>query len=59
MFSLTGALGAAAVTTEMLEPIVDAITSNIAVIMPVGITVFGVMVGIGLVPRIIKKFTRG
>lgn len=46
-----------AVTTEMLEPIVDGITANIAVIMPVGITIFGVMIGLRLVPRIIRFFT--
>lgn len=50
------ALAATAVTTEMLEPVVEAITSNIAVIMPVGITIFGVMTGLALVPRIIRDF---
>ncbi len=54
---MTFLASATAVTTEMLEPIVDAITSNIAVIMPVGITIFGVMVGLSLVPRIIRYFT--
>ena len=45
------------ITTAMLEPLVDYITGNIAVIMPIGITVFGIIVGIGMIPKIIKKFT--
>ena len=46
------------ITTAMLEPILDYITGNIAVIMPVGIAVMGIMIGISLIPRVIKKFTR-
>lgn len=45
-----------AITTDMLEPIVDAIVSNIAVIMPVGIAIFGCIIGVTIVPRIIKSF---
>lgn len=47
-----------AITSEMLEPILDYITGNIAVIIPVGIAVMGIMIGIALVPRIIKRFTK-
>lgn len=46
-----------AITTTMLEPIVDSIVANIGVILPVGITVFGIMIGLSLVPRILRKFT--
>lgn len=45
------------ITTEMIEPIVDYVIQNIHAIMPVGITIMGIMIGIGLVPRIIRKFT--
>lgn len=45
-----------AVTTAMLEPIVEMVTANIAVIMPIGLTLFGIMVGVGLVPRLISRF---
>lgn len=44
------------VTEAMLSPIVDAITGNAAVLIPIGITVMGIMVGIGMIPRIIYKF---
>ena len=46
-----------AVTSSMLQPIVTAVTENIAVILPVGITIFGIFIGLKLVPRIISKFT--
>ncbi len=53
---LLNAEAGVAITTEMLKPIVDAVTSNIGVILPVGITIFGIMLGIGLIPRIVGKF---
>lgn len=30
-------------TTEMLEPIAEAVTSNLAVVIPVGLGVFGII----------------
>lgn len=45
-----------AITEDMLTPIVEAIQSNVAVILPVGIVIMGVMVAITLVPKIFKKF---
>lgn len=47
-----------AITSEMLTPIIDAITGNVAVIMPIGIAIFGLMIGLGLIPKIIGKFTK-
>lgn len=44
------------VTAEMLEPVTDAITGNLAVLLPVGLTILAVMVGVALIPRIIWKF---
>lgn len=44
------------ITAEMLEPIVTAITTNVTALVPVGLTIMGVMVGVGLIPRIIYKF---
>ena len=46
------------ITPEMLEPVVDAIVTNIGVIMPIGITIFGIVLGISLVPRLFRLFTR-
>lgn len=47
-----------AITTEMLAPITDAVTANIGVILPVGIAIFGILIGVGLIPTIISKFAK-
>jgi hypothetical protein len=44
------------VTSDMLEPISDAITGNLGVLLPIGITIMAVMLGVALIPRIIWKF---
>lgn len=45
-----------AITSAMLEPIVTSLTSNLNVLLPVGISIMGVMIGVALIPRIIYKF---
>ena len=52
---LTGTPGVA-ITPEMLEPLTTAVTSNLGVLLPVGITIMGIMIGVGLIPRIVYKF---
>ena len=44
------------VTAEMLAPITTTLTSNLDVLLPVGISIMGVMIGVGLLPRIVYKF---
>ena len=44
------------ITSDMLAPITDTLNSNLGVLLPVGITIMGVMIGVGLIPRIIYKF---
>jgi len=44
------------ITSAMLEPIVSAITSNLGVLLPVGISIMAIMIGVKLVPRIIYRF---
>jgi type IV secretory pathway VirB2 component (pilin) len=44
------------ITAEMLQPITDAITGNLATLLPIGITIMGIMIGVSLIPRIIYKF---
>lgn len=44
------------ITTEMLAPITTALTQNLSVILPVGMTIMGTMIGVGLIPRLIYKF---
>ena len=47
---------AVTVTSAMLQPITSAITDNLGVLLPVGITIMAVMLGVSLIPRIIYKF---
>lgn len=45
-----------AITAEMLAPITENLNSNLGVLLPVGITIMGIMIGVGLIPRIVYKF---
>lgn len=44
------------ITSEMLAPITSAITNNLGVLLPVGIGIMSIMIGVKLVPRIIYRF---
>lgn len=44
------------ISAEMLAPITEALTSNLEVILPVGMGVMGTMIGVSLIPRLIYKF---
>lgn len=43
-------------TAELLAPITTAVSSNLEVLIPVGIGIMGTMIGVGLIPRIVYKF---
>lgn len=40
----------------MLEPITTALTSNMSVLVPVGVTIMGALIGVSLIPKILYKF---
>ena len=44
------------ITAETIAPITNAINSGLSVLVPIGVGIMGVMVGINLIPRIIYKF---
>lgn len=44
------------VTAELLKPITETVTGNITTILPIGLTIMGAMLGITMVPKIIRKF---
>ncbi len=48
-----------AITAEMLEPISTGVNSNLAVIVPVGIAIFAAVLGVKLIPTVIKWFVKG
>lgn len=45
-----------AITAELIKPIQSAIDSGLSTLVPVGIGIMAVFVGISLIPRIIYKF---
>lgn len=47
---------AIALTSSMLAPITEAVSNNISVLVPVGIGILGIMIGVNLIPRIVYKF---
>ena len=44
------------VTSSMFDGLKSAIVSNAEVLIPVGVSVMAIMVGISLIPRILYKF---
>lgn len=44
------------ITADMLKPISDAVVSNVGVILPACIGIFGIMIGVKLVPKLFAKF---
>lgn len=44
------------ITTEMLQPLVDGITTNMTVIVPVGLGIMATFVGIKMIPRVVNWF---
>ena len=50
------ASGALTITKDMFSGLSTSISSNAEVLIPVGIGVMAIMVGISLIPRILYKF---
>ena len=46
------------ITQDMMMPLVDGVVSNIGVILPVGLTIFAIIIGIRLIPGLISSFVR-
>lgn len=45
-----------AITSDMLAPLTEGVTANVGVILPIGLGMFGMFLGIKLIPKLIKKF---
>ena len=43
-------------TSSMFDGLLSAITTNLGVLIPVGLTIMGIMVAVSLIPRIVYKF---
>lgn len=47
---------ATVITAEMLANITTSITSTITEVAPIGITAFALLLGLSLVPRVVRNF---
>lgn len=47
------------VSATDLAPILETVTSNVAVVLPFGIGLIAVFAGIKLIPKVVKTFTKG
>lgn len=43
-------------TAEMFAPLLSTITTNVGVLLPIGLTVMGIFVAISLIPKIFYRF---
>lgn len=43
-------------TANMFQPLVTTITNNLGVLLPIGLTIMGIMIAVSLIPRIVYKF---
>lgn len=43
-------------TSSQFTGLTDAISGNLNVLLPVGLTIMGIMIAVSLIPRIIYKF---
>lgn len=46
------------ITTDMLNPLVQGIVDNISAILPVGLGIFAVFLGIRIIPSLISRFAK-
>ena len=44
------------ITTAMLQPLVEGIVANDNVVLPVGLGIMGLMLGIRIIPSLIRRF---
>lgn len=44
------------VTAEMLAPLTEAVTSNVTLLVPIGIGIMAILIGVSLIPKIIYRF---
>ena len=47
-----------AITEEMLAPLTQAVADNLATILPTGIVIMGLMLGVRIVPSVFSRFMR-
>lgn len=57
-FAAEGDLPTFTITQDMLAPVVTGVVSNIGVVLPVGLGMFAIMLGIRIIPGLFSSFIR-
>ena len=47
-----------AITEDMLKPLVEGVVANVGVILPIGLGLFAIFLGIRIIPGLISRFVR-
>lgn len=50
-------LPSVSITTDMLKPLVEGVVANIGTVLPVGLGIFSIFLGIRIIPKLISRFT--
>lgn len=56
LMSLSSSTPAYTLTADMFKPLTDAVAANVPVLVTVGVTVFGIIASVGIIPKIFRKF---
>jgi len=43
------------ITVQTLQPILDSVGQNIATLLPIIVPLFGIIIAVGLIPKLLKK----
>ena len=58
MTSATTPLPTLSITEEILEPLIQGVIANVTVILPIGLGLMAIFLGIRIIPGLISRFTR-
>lgn len=56
MNETTNVVSSLVLESEQFTGLTNTITSNLDVLIPVGLTIMGIMIAVALIPRIVYKF---
>ena len=58
MTSATTPLPTLSITEEMLEPLIQGVIANVTVILPIGLGLMAIFLGMGFLPGLISRVSR-
>lgn len=48
--------GVFTLSAAQLDPLLDTVVANVGVLLPIGLTIMGIWIAIGLIPKIFYRF---